>query len=403
MFKINFKRLFHLTGDKRIPLLMFYCDSQYPQNVPWFLYWPSGILYRVPFRYHSRYLVKNCTDIKKSTTALICTKFLRLEEEDENVYIPIREVSITKTERFAEHYFYYLKVGRFVDFIDNAKFSYYNELINKSLKRRDKGKLVIKAELDIPFVEKDTYGEEKSWENLTNFFLLLESNNLAIVEKVSNMLQENTTRFLYQKFLGIYKGKKRLYPVKLSKGLDCFGFRLKQASEYEIRVFQYYGTKKCKVPKFLACSLHLALPSDMAFKIKAESQIIGNYDEHRFLFRTKEEAKGSTYLRLGLKDGQSLEFEIPATREKLTLSVPDLIVPIKVVRLWKLYFWRKIFPIVLFVVGSLCEIISIQPELKFLKVLETQIGVPLFTLLIIGLLLGLTLQALAIYFFGFRK
>jgi hypothetical protein len=117
------------TTQRAGPLcLMFYYDGQFPMNIPWLMYYPAGVLYRVPFRYPLRYVSPSAMieQLRQLSEALIVMKFSSLEQSGNQQYIPIRKVTITRCEEFVDQWYVYMLLGEFVEYSD-APLSQFSE------------------------------------------------------------------------------------------------------------------------------------------------------------------------------------------------------------------------------------------------------------------------------------
>ena len=109
--------------NNHILLLMFYFEGQFPWNIPLLMYYPVGVIYKVPFRYEKRWINKSLQDkdFFPLKEALIVMKFRELEKhEGQQEYIPIRKVTIVKCEKAGDYFYLYMRLGDFVLFSEGG-------------------------------------------------------------------------------------------------------------------------------------------------------------------------------------------------------------------------------------------------------------------------------------------
>ncbi len=417
---------FH-TPSKQDLLLMFYFDGQFPWNIPLLLYYPTGVMYEVPFRYETRWIPESMQN--KETfllrEALIVMKFGELENTPmQQEYIPIRKVTITKCEVIGDYYFLYLKLGPFVGYEEGelSQFStYFREVLNGTDNRKLVGQALLREQINYVSSNQETVKIEY-WLRLARLLSSKFAPRMEVYENTvflklqaiypsrnrelhpNPLYKKIRMKFLHklaQRFPGVRKYIAKLYEKLMI--VDIWGFGFKIGDTYTVKVIQFFGQSENStfIPK--DAILYLDLPKESFFLIRQSSSIIGHQDIHLFTFRTTGDRQINSSLVIKIQGDKNPKYQVTDDGEERNLMIPEIALPIQVQHSLISLLMIYVIPIIVFLVGSLfvtaatTELISLGPIIS---------GIPLLSgfqflnnpeWLAIQLSLGLLLQAIGLY------
>ena len=408
------------TRQKNYLLLMFYYEGQFAWNIPMLLYYPVGVMYKVPFRYQDSWIASNLFDIKEHIfkEALIVMKFKSLEGTGRQRYIPIRKVTILKSERVGDYSFFHMKLGEFVKFDDSSIFQYSQFFIEK-LRGSDDQKLVQECTLDpeLSFISNNHEEEE-----INNWFRIV---NLIMKDSDIDLDVYKNTLFL--KFHSILEsGSKSLKPIplhskilikilhwllpnlKLLKNLlnkiynytapeNYWGYRLRFNKKYLIKIIQHFKPDEDKTYEIKDSEIILDLPDKTFFPGNKSSLIIGHQDVFNFSFNVCGSSKIDTCIILKSKEGRKPIYKESGDPLEKELIIHEINIPVQVRHtLWS-FLKIHIFPILIFIIGSFLVTISTTEsmEIPFVSNIENDLWLPWVK--IIELVFGLVFQGIGLY------
>jgi len=404
--------------SNQLLLLMFYFDGQFPWNIPLLLYYPVGVLYKVPFRYDKKWILESLQekDYFPLKEALIVMKFRELETNNsQQEYIPIRKVTIVKSEIVGDYFYLYMRLGDFILYGEGG-LSQFSEKFRRVIGNRDHNILVISANLHekLQFVShRDENLEIENWLRLAKLLNSRFSPRMEAYEKnvflkfhsitVGNNRQLHPiplTKLLNIPFLSIidkFVPRARKLLVNLFNGLssvDNWGYSLYIDKRYTIKIIQFFrpDEKQTYFPE--DAYLELDANQDLFFITQKFITIIGHQDIHQFTLETRNNQAIRTSLIIKSREGSSPKYRTELGK-KHSLTIPDITIFIRVKHSILSLIRFYILPIMVFLIGSLLVTLATS-QLLTLPILN-EIVANVQTLRVIELCFGLLFQAIGLY------
>ena len=360
-------------------LLMFYYDGQYSWNIPLLLYYPVGVMYKVPFRYDDCWIPEELQNISehKLKDAVIAMKFFSKERTADQEYIPIRKVTILNCERVGECSYFYMQLGEFVKYDDSSIFQ-HSSLFNEKLQRKDSKYLVQECGFtsDLPIVLSDQEGLEiDNWIQITNLinktsdkelnkykdtvFLKFHSIYESRLKKIIRLQPIPLYSTSYIKFLHWINSRvpllnKELY--KMYKGItskEYWGYRFHFGKKYSIKVIQNFNIEDGSTYVFKDAEILLDLPKESCFMLNNSNMIIGHQDAFYYSFNSSGTKSRDSSLVLKLREGNKPIYQKSGNSDSHELKIYGINIPIQVRHTLYSVLTLYVLPILGFLMGSL--------------------------------------------------
>ncbi len=330
-----------------------------------------------------------------------------------------RKIKIINFDLVGDYIFFYFLLNDFVNY-KGYKLTHYSSTFRSLFDGKDKNLLVMRSDLpdELAFVSSsDEKAEIDNWLEMVNNFtlqpdvLVKNYDNTVFLKFLSIQPVSNSSispKLISNKFQLVNRirvwilmqfSKRNLFRKKYFKLLsnylstDNWGYILKISKKYTIKILQYFQTNCCSSYRFTNALLHFSLPVKYFFKANEIKEVIGSQDIFYFHLESNLYGPVLTTLEIRQKDGTNPKFIHQESSRKI--EIPSLRISLKLTHTLFTFFLKYLFPIMIFIFGSLLVTISTSANLG-LPFMQQFYGD--YPWLKIGeLVLGLFFQALGLF------
>ena len=405
-------------------LLMFYYDGHFPWNVPLLLYYPSGIMYKVPFRYQTKWIPSNLQhlDAYPLREALIVLKFYSLEDPNkQQEYIPMRKVHITKCEIAGDYYYLYMKLGPMVRYSEGG-LNQFSSIFIENLTGADRNFLVYETPpiREISFTTPSEESSEiNSWLRMaklfnSKFFPRMTSYESTAFLKLHSIYSAGNQQVLPKP---IYKATGITFLTWLSSRIPVFrqklvdfylknyhdnmwGYIFNIGEVYTIKLIQFFRPDPSSTYDLHDAQISIKSPTEALVPIKSSNNLIGHQDVLTFSFNVVRKIKSSS---LSILNSSTTEptYSIRGKKQVSELFIPDIDIPIRLKHSPRSILLTYVIPILIFLFGSLFITTSTSEHIPLYRLFELpkllrflQVSEPLAR--VFHLTIGIFLQAIGL-------